>query len=348
MQELSLVAERRKQPFSTVFFGGGNPGVLSVGQMRSLLRMIGSTGKSGETTMEINPESLTEAHGSLVQDGLTRISIGIQSLSRQHLDILGRNVSREGNLRALGIARRLREQTGIQVNCDLMTCIPGQTVADALADIDELVDNIDADHISLYNLTVEEGTRLARQVGDGELAIPDEDAQEQILRSCWDHLREMGYEQYEISNFSKSKQTRCRHNERYWRLENYIGLGPAAAGTVATPGGEVRMTGADDLHAYLRSSAFGIYDMEELPMTTVMEELLLVGLRTACGIDKTGWRNRFGIGFDSMFAPAVRTLLHGGRELVCDEEDRLHLSAQGLMVCDAIIMRLAQEIKGPT
>ena len=348
LAELSLVVARRRRPFSTIFLGGGNPGILSVSRLRSILELITRTGKPTELTMEINPESLGEEHGLLATSGLSRISIGIQSLKQKHLGTLGRQVSRETNVRALHDARIIRDRTGVQVNCDLMTCIPGQTVEEAIADIDELVHVASPDHISLYNLTVEEGTRLASVIQEGSVVVPDEDEQAQMLRSCWDHLREIGYEQYEISNFSTSRETRCRHNERYWRLQDYLGIGPGAAGTITVDAKVVRPTGASDLQADIDSPPFSIYDIEELDRLAVMEELLLVGLRTSDGIDKRVWNARLQTDFDAMFKPVVTSIVNEGTELVRDTPLRFSLAPKGMMLCDAIIMRLAAVADTPT
>ncbi len=139
--------------------------MLPVGRLEDILGQIVRLGTPDEVTIEMNPESLSAAHERLVDVGLTRISMGIQSLQERHLRTLGRNARREDNVSALRLMKDLRARTRWQLNCDLMTCIPGQTVTDALGDIDELIALAEPDHISLYNLTVEEGTVLAEAVG---------------------------------------------------------------------------------------------------------------------------------------------------------------------------------------
>jgi len=348
LEEIRQLCAMRTQPFETVFLGGGNPGILSVQQLCTLLEPIQALGPPCEITMEINPESITAEHEALAGSGLNRISIGIQSLRQQHLDTLGRNAKLEHMVQALDLVGRMRKRTGWRLNCDLMTCIPGQSVTDALDDIDDLVSLAEPDHISLYNLTVEEGTQLARRVGSDALVLLDEDDEEKMLRSCWEHLEVLGFAQYEISNFARSLQSRCIHNERYWNLDDYVGLGPTAAGTIACSDRALRITGAPSVHAYLEGKPFSTYGTEMLHRHEVMEEQLLMSLRTSDGIDKNRWLFRFGVPFDDLFDSQVEALRGGELNLFTDSDARFSLTKEGLMVCDAIILHLSSALRPPS
>jgi len=165
-QEILAVASRVER-FATIFIGGGNPGSLSAEQLRRLL-VAAKAGLSDEVTVEMNPETFSEAFFDVFSEGLvTRLSMGIQSMDDATLNRLGRNARRCDNLRGINLAQKAHEAYGIELSFDLMVCLPGQTVDDAISDLKEVLTLSEADHISLYCLTVEEGTELAEQVGLG-------------------------------------------------------------------------------------------------------------------------------------------------------------------------------------
>jgi len=319
--------------------------MLPVSFLAELVSTVVASGKPKEFSMEMNPESLLEAHSLVFDAGLDRLSIGIQSMQDRHLKTLGRNTDRQRNLQGLARAKELQDTFGFRLNCDLMTCIPGQSIADASTDIDELVELVAPDHISLYNLTVEEGTPLAKRVDGGSLAVLDEDKQADMLESCWEHLASLGYFQYEISNFSTKKATRCLHNERYWRLDDYVGIGPSAAGTVVSAGLTFRTTGAADIHRYVEAQAFTTYDIYPLTLAESMNEHLLMGLRTSSGIEKEEWSRRYGYRFDELFSERIGLLARHGDRLFVDSHKRFALTPAGFMLLDSIVLHLSQALE---
>ena len=339
------MATTRSAPFETVFIGGGNPGMLPVSFLVELVSAVTSIGKPTEFSMEMNPESLQESHSRVFEAGLDRLSMGIQSMQDRHLKTLGRNTDRHKNQKGLARAKELQDTYGFRLNCDLMTCIPGQTITDACTDIDELVNLVVPDHISLYNLTIEESTPLARRVADGRLVVLDEDRQADMLESCWDHLSTQGYFQYEISNFSTEKASRCLHNERYWRLDEYVGIGPSAAGTVVSEGQAVRTTGAADVHRYAREKAFSTYGIYPLTPVESMNEHLLMGLRTSDGIEKDAWSKRYGHRFDELFSERIGLLARHGQGLFTNSNERFALTRAGFMLLDSIVLHLSQTLE---
>lgn len=344
LEELRTAVDHRSRPFETVFVGGGNPGMLSTSDLERIIATATSLGTPGEASLEMNPESFTDDVFPLFGRGFSRLSLGLQSMDKRHLHALGRNASKEDNLHAIELAKKLRGEFGTQISADLMTCIPNQTVADALHDIDETVSLLEPDHISLYSLTVEEGTVLSERIRGGSVSVPDEDLQAEMLESCWDRLEHHGYSQYEISNFARREQNRCRHNERYWRLAEYIGLGPSAAGTVRIGDRMVRITAGSDVHAYAASPAFATYECEILDRDAEMTECLMVGLRTARGIDKREWGERFDRDFDALFGPAVASLPGESRIWCNNTEKSFGLTRRGFMLLDAIVLHLSRSI----
>jgi oxygen-independent coproporphyrinogen-3 oxidase len=346
MQELRFIVGNLETPFSTAYIGGGNPGLLPIEDLQGLLDLIGTHGPTGETSIEMNPESLRIEHETLFDHGLDRLSIGIQSMNERHVKTLGRNANISINMRAASIIREFRKSKSFGLNCDLMTCIPGQTIEDAISDIDVVIALFNPNHISLYNLTVEEGTPLADRVDNGTLQVMDEDGQAEMLQACWDHLKSRGFEHYEISNFSRDKAGRSHHNERYWRLENYIGIGPSAAGTLFKSDSQaLRTNGVNNLHAYVDKAPFTTYTYEILDERQLMLETLLVALRTREGIDKRVWNRRFSYDFQMLFRDRVSYLSTIDPYLFSDTEVRFSLTEKGFMVLDAIIIHMSEALE---
>lgn len=326
--------------FATIFIGGGNPGSLSPLQLKRLLTAA-KADASDEVTLEMNPETFSEDFFILFEEGLvTRLSMGIQSMDDAILANLGRNARRKDNLKALDLAKRACSQYGLELSLDLMVCLPGQTVQQAIADLHEILALTQADHISLYCLTVEEGTDLARQVGLGLTSVLDEDGQQAFLQSLWDEFGCLGFNHYEVSNFCRNNK-KSKHNLVYWRLGNYLGLGSSAASTVSEGIVERHYTQVQNLQEFALQPLFSGYEEELVTASQQIEEYLMMALRTNTGIDKETFNLRFGLGFDSLFASSINSL---DPLWYCNTEHLFVLTEFGFMVLDEILLRLAMEI----
>jgi oxygen-independent coproporphyrinogen-3 oxidase len=340
-QEILFYAEKLHKPFETIFFGGGNPGCLSFEQLERLLKASQLFGQSRECTIEMNPESFSPAFFPLFEQKLvSRLSMGIQSMHDSSLKSMGRNASKSDNLQGIAFANQVRQLYGTDLSFDLMTCIPGQTIEQALEDIDTLVSLSDPGHLSLYCLTIEEGTELARQVSSHSITLLSEDGQEEMLESCWKHLKKLGFRHYEISNFAKNDK-RCLHNLRYWELESYLGLGSSAASTIVKEGKATRITQEQDLKAFSSSKLFSGYVFEHLSKTEQLEEYLLMALRTDEGIDKNTFSLRFGQNFDNLFSNILLTF---EKDWFSDSPNTFSLQEEGMMFLDDIVLRLSMGI----
>lgn len=338
VEEISACAERLGRPYETVFFGGGNPGCLPVDALARMLEAAHRFGRSQECTVEMNPESLSDTHFPLFERHVDRLSMGVQSLSSATLKTLGRNVSLEQVRSGIEKALRLRERYGTRLSFDLMTCIPGQTFESALSDIDALSRLASPEHISLYCLTLEEGTPLCSR-----LQPEDDDWQSRLLAGCWEKLASLGYEHYEVSNFARP-DARSLHNSRYWALSQYIGLGPAAAGTAFSSGGVVRWECPPDIDSYCLGTPFSDYLREDLSRAQEVEEYLLVALRVKEGIDKSVFLDRFGFGFDRLLTPRFRSVVDSG--LYSGTLKSFSCTEKGWMLMDDIVLQLALEADG--
>jgi len=171
--------------------------------------------------------------------------------------------------------------------------------------------------------------------------VIEEDQQAEMLSACWAHLAQLGYNQYEISNFSTTAATRCKHNERYWRLQDYIGIGPSAAGTI----GNIRTTSDATIETYRSAPSFASYTLETMDRLTLMNEQLLMGLRTSDGIDKDAWYKRYGINFDQLCKAEMAFLEQQNPVLIHNTEKNFALTSSGFMVLDAIVLKLSQALE---
>jgi oxygen-independent coproporphyrinogen-3 oxidase len=215
-------------PVGTVFFGGGTPTLLPPADLVAVLEAIDSRlglAPGAEVTVEANPETVDPASlHALRAGGVTRISLGMQSAAAHVLGVLDR-VHTPG--RAVEAAREARAAGLAHVSLDLMFGTPGETDADVVASLRAALDT-GVDHVSLYGLILEPGTRLAAQVRRGELAAPDDDAMARRYEMADALLRERGFAWYELSNWARGPDARCRHNLGYWRGGDWWGIGPGA------------------------------------------------------------------------------------------------------------------------
>ena len=214
-------------PVSTVFIGGGTPTMLAADDLVRLLdgvRQEFGLSEDAEVTTEANPDSVTpESLHRLAEGGFTRVSLGMQSAVPQVLATLDRTHDPAGVGRAVAAART----AGLQVSLDLIYGTPGESLADWQTSLDAAA-ALEPDHLSAYALTVEDGTALARKVRRGELPMPTGDDEADKYELAESVLSAAGFGWYEISNWSRSEATRCRHNEAYWSGGNWWGVGPGA------------------------------------------------------------------------------------------------------------------------
>lgn len=214
----------------TVYIGGGTPSLLGVRLVELVRRVLGYCDPV-EFTCEANPESFTaELARSLRAAGVTRVSLGVQSLQADELRVIGRIHSVEQALEAVALAKG----AGFSTSCDLMCGLPGQTL-DAWRDTLKRVLLADPDHVSVYPLQLEEGTPLERLEAAGKIEVPDEDFQAQCMDIAAELLHAHGFERYEVASYAKSGH-RCQHNIAYWTGVPYLGLGRSAASMCAATG----------------------------------------------------------------------------------------------------------------
>lgn len=265
----------------TVFWGGGTPGLLAPADLGKLGEVVKARlgGVPREWSVELAPGSVTEARLAVLRDlGVTRVSLGAQSFQPAMLEALGRPHTREQILRAY---ERIRAAGFASVNLDLIFAVPGQDEAAWLEDV-HMAASLGPDHLSTYCLTFEEDTKLWMKLSQGKVKLnPEKEAQ--LYEKTWEKLAAEGFAQYEISNFARSGH-QCLHNLNTWRMQEWVGLGPAASSQHAG----WRGTNIDDLDQWDRNLGVGLRateDRTELTPALELEDALVFGLRMNEGVD---------------------------------------------------------------
>src|SRR5208283_3710223 len=309
--ESSLVGWDR--PVSTVFWGGGTPGLLSPADL----------GRLSETV-----RSVPEARLSVLKSaGVTRVSLGVQSFRPALLEALGRAHTRDQVYRAY---ERVRAAGFASVNLDLMFALPGQTASEWDPDIADAV-SLAPDHISTYCLTFEEDTRLWVKLSQGRVRL-DTENEARMYESTWERLGSAGYAQYEISNFARAGHA-CLHNVNTWMMGEWVGLGPSAASQhLGWRGSNVA-----DLGEWAGLVARGermSRDRVALAQALLAEDALVFGLRMNAGVDIGALRDRCpGAAWDRVGELVDRLAAEG---LVARDGPRVRLEPRGRLLADSI------------
>ena len=328
--EAALTPNRK---ISSIFFGGGTPSLMPPATVAALIaeaERLWGLPPDCEITLEANPNSVEVANfAALSGAGVNRVSIGIQALDAETLHFLGRAHSVDEGLRAIGTA----QAHFARVSFDLITARPGQSLAEWQAELARAL-ALGTGHLSLYQLTIEPGTRFETLARRGELVLPDEDLSADLFTATAEMMSAAGLPAYEISNHARAGEE-SRHNLTYWRYGDYIGIGPGAHGRrggVATE----RHRKPENWLSAVAASGHGIKTERTLTPATRATEALLMGLRLAEGIDLARIAALSGIvEADLVDAGAVARLTNLG--LVETQGSRLTVRPAGTLVLDAIL-----------
>ena len=267
--------------FDTLYLGGGTPSSLSEEALQKLLSLVGIHFKfkeDAERTCEINPGDLDEKKIRVLKEfGIRRISLGAQTFNDETLKRLNRAHGAEDTLRSYDLLRK----SGFQnINMDFILSLPGETLEDVRHSLEKAV-KLGVDHVSLYELTIEEHTVFGDQHRKGKLGLPDEDTQMKLLLFARDFLKQNNFEHYELLNYAKAG-CRSRHNLLYWANEDYLGLGPGAFSYF--DGRRFRSSASVD--EYLEKMRLGDWTPHEEEVLTLEKkeiESLLLALRLSEG-----------------------------------------------------------------
>jgi oxygen-independent coproporphyrinogen-3 oxidase len=329
---------------SSVFFGGGTPSLMApstVGTVLAAIRAHWEVAADAEITLEANPGSVEAARfAGYAAAGVNRLSLGVQSLDDGALAALGRRHDAAAARRAIATARATFER----VSCDLIYARPGQTAAAWRRELDDIL-SLAADHLSLYQLTIEPRTPFAALYAAGRLPIPDPDAAADLYELTGEVLAAYGFRAYEISNYARPGGE-CRHNLVYWRGDDYAGVGPGAHGRLTVGGSRIATATEKHPERWLdRVERHGHGLLERTPLTAeeAGDEFLVMGLRLDEGIDPAGYAARRGRPLDG--AKIARLTDLGLLEWCAGPTGRRHLRVPSArrLVLNAIIAELAAE-----
>lgn len=338
LREIALAASiLPSRPVQTVFVGGGTPTVLSVPDLSRMLAGVGDAwgfADDVEVTTEANPDSVTpQSLAALASAGFTRVSFGMQSAVPHVLATL----ERTHDPRRIPDVVRWARDAGLAVSLDLIYGTPGESVDDWRTSVEAALAT-GVDHVSAYALVVEAGTRMAVQVRRGELELPDGDDQATKYELADDLFEAAGLRWYEVSNWSRTPQTACRHNLAYWRGDDWWGIGPGAHSHV----GGVRWWNVKHPRAYADRLDRGLSPAagrETVSDDGALLERLMLGVRLAGGLPLDV--------LPVAARPAVAGLIADGlvdgvAALGGDgAERRLVLTRRGRLLADAVVRALA-------
>jgi oxygen-independent coproporphyrinogen-3 oxidase len=343
LRELEWEAERLgRRPLRSIFFGGGTPSLMApetVGVLIARARELFAPTDDIEITLEANPTSIEAGRFAGYRDaGVNRVSVGVQSLDEPALRMLGRQHSAAQAVAALEIGRRLFPR----LSFDLIYARPGQTLDDWRAELARALD-LAADHLSLYQLTIEPGTAFEAQHRRGEIVLPDEDTAAALYEATAEEAARFGLLPYEVSNYAKPG-SESRHNLAYWRYADYAGIGPGAHGRVSV--GDrllaTRRHRAPEIWAE-RVEAIGHGSGEDVAVTERerAREMLLMGLRLAEGISAARFEARTGLALADAVEPDILAQAIEAGYLVQDG-DRLRATREGRLRLDALLGALVR------
>jgi len=320
----------------SIFFGGGTPSLMEVSTVDAVLSAIDrlwGIHQGVEVTLEANPTSVeAERFRGYRAAGVNRLSLGVQSLDDRELKFLGRLHSAEEALKAIGLAREIFPR----LSFDLIYARPGQT-AEAWARELRLALSHAADHLSLYQLTIEEGTAFARLYERGAFRLPEEEDAAELYGLTGEIAAEAGMSAYEVSNYAKPG-AEARHNLVYWRYGDYAGVGPGAHGRISADGKKLatqtlKMPG--EWLAAVKAQGHAISTTEEVQPSEQGDEMMLMGLRLEEGVSLARYARLAGHALDEA---RIESLMHEG--LLLRNGDRIATTQQGRLVLDALLGRL--------
>ncbi len=338
-QEITLASKRfAYAKIDTVYIGGGTPSALDERQITSVFESLENAFDLScvkEFSIECNPESITDEKLAVYkQHGVNRVSIGVQSLSDDNLKAIGRLHTAKVALDKIRLAKEYFDN----VSCDLIVGLPFDTEDGIREEVQTLCPLVD--HISMYELSVEKGTRLERMIQNGKIALPSDDDTQSLFDVAFDTAKQCGFERYEVSNFAKRGKISL-HNFGYWTREEYLGLGAGAHSLVKTSDGktllesETRYANLSPLDDYINAvenvtdyKDIARESVEKLTQRDVTNEKIMLGLRTVKGVEKSLLRN-LPDNLSAFFEDA--------------DESRVRLTRDGVAVMNSILVEILED-----
>ncbi|ELC8364232.1 MAG: radical SAM family heme chaperone HemW [Clostridium perfringens] len=329
---ISLREKHNNLEINTIFIGGGTPSVLEADELECLLKEVAklNISKDIEYSMECNPGNLTEEKLEVMKKyGVNRISMGLQAKQ----DNLLKGLGRIHNYKTFKENFLLAKKVGFNnINVDLMFGLPNQRLNEWEETLREII-SLEPAHISAYSLIIEEGTAFYNLYENDKLKLPTEEEERKMYHLAKKILEENGFNQYEISNYAKEGKE-CRHNLAYWNMDNWIGVGSAAASYIDGK----RIKNISSVEKYINSINEKREAVEEIINNSKndnMEEFMFMGLRKINGIDENEFKNRFSMNINDVYGEILNKYIDEG--LLIRESGRIFLSEKGIEISNIIM-----------
>ena len=329
---INLREKHNNLEINTIFIGGGTPSVLESNELECLLKEIAklNMAKDIEYSMECNPGNLTEEKLEVMKKyGVNRISMGLQAKQ----DNLLKGLGRIHNYKTFKENFLLAKKVGFNnINVDLMFGLPNQRLNEWEETLREII-SLEPAHISAYSLIIEEGTAFYNLYENDKLKLPTEEEERKMYHLAKEILEENGFNQYEISNYAKEGKE-CRHNLAYWNMDNWIGVGSAAASYINGK----RIKNINSVEEYINSINEKGEAVEEIINNSKndnMEEFMFMGLRKINGIDENEFKKRFSMNINDVYGEILNKYI--GEGLLIRESGRIFLSEKGIEISNIIM-----------
>lgn len=337
---LSDLPDGVERPLTSVFFGGGTPSLMDPGIVEEVLTVLANRGlmsAATEVTLEANPSSAdAERFAAYRAAGANRLSVGVQALDDRALEFLGRAHGVTEAMAAVSDARAAFDR----VSFDLIYARPGQSAGTWRSELEQALDMAPS-HVSLYQLTIERGTRFFEAHRRGELTLPDDDDAAQMYEDTIARCAEAGLAAYEVSNLARPGQE-CRHNLVYWRSGDWLGIGPGAHGRIGQGDGRVatqRWRSPEKWLDAVERSGTGMECVEPLDAPVRASEMLMMGLRLSEGVTAERFKRMVGRGLEDVLCPERTAALVDGGFLIRSDSG-IRATPQGRNVLNTLIAEL--------
>jgi oxygen-independent coproporphyrinogen-3 oxidase len=331
--ELQSLKDRKLQ---SIYLGGGTPSLVSPEQLTEILdlcRSLFEVANDLEISLEATPESINAKRiQGLLHAGVNRLSLGAQSFSDNELKLLGRNHTAIQTRQAFSIAR---DAGFTNINLDLIYGLPNQSLEQWKFTLEEAL-ALQPEHISIYGLTLEEGTIFYESKQAGRFSLPDEGEQSEMYLTAQRLLTTNGFEQYEVSNFSRPDY-HCRHNLPYWSDGEYIGLGASAHSHLNGR----RFANCFDPQGYIQhvsADGHAVAEIEQLSPEKKAREAIAIGLRRTAGFNLQDILDRYHVELSQAFYRTLHDLR--SQDLITFSSESIRLTPKGLLLADELAATL--------
>ena len=328
----------KNDKITSIFVGGGTPSILTSDEIREVfisIKEMFDIDENAEITIECNPGTLTlEKLKTMKEIGINRLSIGLQAIQEKHLNFIGRIHTYEE------FEKNYKDALSVgfkNINIDLMYSLPNQTLCDWKETLEKVV-HLNPTHISAYSLILEEGTELYNMYESNKFELIDENVDIEMYEYTINYLKSKGYNQYEISNYSKEGYN-CEHNILYWECEHYIGIGAGASGYI-NENRYNNVESLEDYHLSLVKREKPIQKNEILSEKDMIEEKIFMGLRMNKGIKFEDFKKKFGIDFREKYNKQIEMLL--ARKLINQSFEGIQLTQKGREISNSVFIEFME------